>query len=110
MRTCLYCGEPLPAWCSPCRLFCCTLHRRQYQNERRRDERAEAREAMEAGQSMTDPWGRSDIDDWTAEEIYGNALLDPLPVGAGDEIIAGPMASRRPKKRASWKDRWLSLL
>ena len=34
----------------------------------------------------------------------------PLPVGAGDEAVAGPMASCRTKKRASWKDNWLSLL
>ena len=53
---------------------------------------------------MADPWARCDLDDWSAEEIYGNALLDPLPVGAGDESVAGP------KKRASWKDNWLSLL
>ena len=30
---------------------------------------------------MADPWARCDLDDWTAEEIYGNALLDPLPAG-----------------------------
>lgn len=35
----------------------------------------------EAEQSMVDPWARCDLDDWTIEEIYGNALLDPLPVG-----------------------------
>ena len=58
---------------------------------------------------MADPWARCDLDDWTLEEIYGNALLDPLPVGAGDESAAGPM-SCGPKKRASWKDRWLSML
>lgn len=58
---------------------------------------------------MADPWARCDLDDWSAEEIYGNALLDPLPVGAGDDAIAGSMASVRPKKRASWKDRWLKL-
>ena len=59
---------------------------------------------------MADPWARCDLDDWTAEEIYGNALLDPLPVGAGDEAVVGPMASCRTKKRASCPSNWLSLL
>lgn len=59
---------------------------------------------------MADPWSRCDLDDLTLEEIYGNALLDPLPVGAGDEAVAGPMASCRTKKRARWKDNWLSLV
>ena len=110
MRWCLYCGEPLPVKCSASRLYCCARHRRLAQDERRRDERAEAREAREAGKSMADPWARCDLDEWSAEEVYANALLDPLPVGAGDEAVAGPMAACRPKKRASWKDSWLSLL
>lgn len=65
---------------------------------------------LEREGGLFDPWARCDLDDWTAEEIYGNALLDPLPVGAGDEAVAGPMAACRPKKRASWKKRWLSLV
>lgn len=59
---------------------------------------------------MADPWSRCDLEDWTAEEIYGNALLDPLPAGMDGEAVAGPMATCRPKKRASWKDNWLSLM
>lgn len=59
---------------------------------------------------MADPWSRNDLDEWTAEEIYGNALLDPLPVETSGKAVACPMASCRPKKRASWKDNWLSLV
>ena len=56
---------------------------------------------------MADPWAKCDLDDWTAEEILANALLDPLPVGMEEDAIAVPI---RPKKRAGWKDRWLSLV
>jgi len=38
---------------------------------------------------MDDPWGRCDLDDWTADDILANALLDPLPAGLGwDEVRA----------------------
>lgn len=110
MRTCRYCGNPLPKNAPASLKYCSDRCRRDYQNERRREERAEAREAREAGAAWLDPWSRCDVDDWTAEEILANALLDPLPVGAGDESVAGPMAACRTKKRASWKDRWLSMI
>ena len=62
------------------RLYCCERHRREYQNERRREERAEARELREAGKNaMPDPWARNDLDEWTAEDMYANALIDPCP-------------------------------
>lgn len=63
------------------RLYCSTNCRRHYQNERRKEERAEAREAREAMKPMTDPWARRDLDDWSADDIWKNALLDPLPAG-----------------------------
>ncbi len=110
-RLCRYCGEPLPKNAPASLIYCCPQHRRNYQSERRREERAEARALREAESgAWLDPWSRNDLDDWSAEEIYGNALLDPLPVDAGDEAVAGSMASCRPKKRASWKERWLSLV
>lgn len=81
MRICPYCGGPLPVGATSYQTYCCTRCRRKAQDERRREERAEAREAREAGKPMTDPWARCDLDIWTAEEIWANALLDPLPAG-----------------------------
>ena len=78
MRYCLYCGANLPVTCRPTRRYCCEDCRRQAQNERRRDERAELREVREAV-PMDDPWSRCDLDYWTAAEIWANALLDPKP-------------------------------
>lgn len=110
-RLCRYCGNPLPKDAPANLKYCSDRCRREYQNERRREERAEARALREAESgAWLDPWSRCDLDEWSVEEIYANALLDPLPVGAGDESVAGPMAACRPKKRASWKDSWLSLL
>ena len=79
MRFCLFCGSPLPESCRPTRRYCCEDCRRQAQNERRRDERAELREVLEAGKPMDDPWSRCDLDHWTAAQIWENALLDPMP-------------------------------
>ena len=53
--------------------------RREYQNSRRKDERAEARELREADKPMPDPWERTGMDAWTDDTLWGNALLDPLP-------------------------------
>lgn len=85
------------------------------------EERRMARLEREGG--LFDPWVRCDLDDWTAEDILANALLDPNPLSAEQEFFAGPMASASSyipapvpayasmkKKRASWKDSWLSLL
>ena len=63
------------------RRFCSEACRRAAQNDARRAARAEEREAREASRAMTDPWERCDLDDWTAEDIWANALLDPLPPG-----------------------------
>ena len=60
-------------------LYCCERCRRHYQDERRKEERAERRDARQAGKPMADPWERCDLDDWTAAEIWANALLDAKP-------------------------------
>lgn len=79
-RLCRYCGRPLPVGVSVGRIYCCEQHRREYQNAQRKEERAEAREARKTdGEPMPDPWAHNDLDDWTAEDIYANALLDPCP-------------------------------
>ncbi len=111
MRVCLYCGEPLPAGCSSRRVYCCIEHRRQYQNERRRDERAEAAELRQADTSpMSDPWSRCDLDEWSVEEIYANALLDPAPISEEADALAGPLVTARPgKAEKGWKKNWLWL-
>ena len=90
-----HCGRMFERGPRP-RRFCCEACRRSYQNEVRREARAEARAVREAGQPMTDPWTRCDVDDWTAEEIWKNALLDPLPAGSGEAAVAGPMAEQNP--------------
>lgn len=61
------------------RVYCCTRCRRHYQDERRKEERAERRELRESGNPMIDPWSRCDLDEWTEADIFANALLDPLP-------------------------------
>ncbi len=66
---------------NPRRRFCCERCRRSAQNAARRIIRAEEREAREASRAMADPWARCDLDDWSAEEIWANALLDALPAG-----------------------------
>lgn len=63
------------------RRFCSEACRRAAQNEARRIARAEEREIRESARHMADPWARCDLDDWTAEDIWTNALLDPLPPG-----------------------------
>lgn len=79
---CQYCGEELPEHTR--RVYCSTRCRRDAQNERRRDERAELREAREAEQAMPmgnpfDPDFIARLDWWEAAEIYSNACLDPEP-------------------------------
>lgn len=61
------------------RVYCCARCRRHYQDERRKEERAEFRDFRDAGKLMTDPWSKCDIDDCTADDILKNALLDPVP-------------------------------
>ena len=79
-KACRRCGAVFQALTRG-RLYCSDSCRRAYQNERRMDERALARELREQARAtpMTDFWGRSDLDDWTAEAILANALIDPCP-------------------------------
>lgn len=79
---CLYCGEELPE--KTRRLYCSTQCRRDAQNERRREERAEFREAQEAAKRRPmgnpfDPDFIATLDWWEAAEVYQNACLDPEP-------------------------------
>lgn len=86
MRLCRYCGGPLPDGSTRHRLYCSDHCRRKYQDARRKAERDELkaiRHEDKAGDVWLDPWSRCDVDDWTAEEILANALLDPLPAGLG---------------------------
>ena len=79
---CLYCGIELPE--KTRRLYCSTKCRRDAQNERRREERAEFREAQEAAKQkpMGDPYDLdfiATLDWWEAAEVYSNSMLEPHP-------------------------------
>lgn len=110
-RLCRYCGIPLPADASARLTYCSEKCRRDYQNERRREERAEARALREAESgAWLDPWARSDLDEWGVEEIFANALLDPMPVTEEVDVLAGPLVTVRPgKAERGWKKNWLRL-
>lgn len=80
---CPYCGEELPEHTR--RVYCSTRCRRDAQNERRRDERAEAAELREREKQrpMADPFDEdwiASLDFWDAAEVYANSRLDPLPI------------------------------
>ena len=65
--------------------YCSTRCRRDAQNERRREERAELAEIREAEKlrPMGDPFDAdliASLDWWEAAEVYANACLDPEPV------------------------------
>lgn len=81
---CAYCFGPLPEGCQPHRKYCSDRCRRDMQNERRRDERAEMREVrdIEKYMPMNDPYSmqRNDLADLTVEEIEAiNYTLDAAP-------------------------------
>lgn len=83
MRYCPHCYAPIPDEAR--RTYCSTRCRRDAQNERRKDERAEARELREAEKRrpMGDPFDPdfiATLDWWEAAELYANACLDPEPV------------------------------
>lgn len=81
-KWCLFCGAEITFGLAS-RKFCCDRCRRKYQDRRRLEERREKRVIQ------LDPWGRCDVDEWTAEEILANALLDPLPAGLGWDDVGG---------------------
>ena len=70
------------------RLFCSERCRRQGQNATRRALRAELRDAREHLRPMEDPWARGPADASEAEDVWANALLDALPVGAESLNVA----------------------
>ena len=94
LRRCAYraCGRMFET-ANVRRLFCCERCRRAGQNEARRSARAEAREARENARPMADPWERLPADEWEAEELWANALLDALPAGLTD---AAPLPAACP--------------
>ena len=83
MTICPHCYAPIPAGSR--KTYCSTKCRRDAQNERRRDERAEFKEAQEAANARPmanpfDPDFIATLDFWDAAELYANACLDPEPV------------------------------
>lgn len=72
------------------------------------EERRRAKIEREGG--LFDPWAASDLDDWDA--ILANALLDPDPMLAEAEVLAGPLVSAVPmrKTKSTWQKNWLSLV
>lgn len=98
MATCLYCGIDFISH-NPRRLYCSERCRRDIQNERRRDERAEAREVREASHWDYDPWERNDLGD----EVFANALLDADPWGdnpwGGLQITVKPKRGKKEKRK-----------
>ena len=105
---CACCGAEYPSG-NPRRLYCSTRCRRDFQNERRREERAEAREARERQawdekpHWLQDPWafdGKDDLDAW--QSVWAQALLDPLP---GEEAPWDHPAEPCPAKKKKRKKR-----
>lgn len=83
MAICPYCYAHIPDGSR--KTYCSTRCRRDAQNERRREERAEFKEAQEAAKARPmanpfDPDFIATLDFWEAAEIYANACLDPEPV------------------------------
>lgn len=81
-KECPYCGNPIPE--KSRKTYCSERCRRDMQNERRRDERAEFLEQLEIEKArpMGNPFDLdfiSALDWWEAAEVYANACLDPEP-------------------------------
>ena len=81
-KFCPHCYAPIPDGSR--KTYCSTRCRRDAQNERRREERAELAEirAAERNRPMGDPFDSdliASLDWWEAAEVYGNAYLDPEP-------------------------------
>ncbi len=110
-RVCRNCGAPIPENAPARRVYCSEGCRREYQNERRREDRAADKALREAESgAWLDPWARCDLDEWSAAEIYANALLDPAPVTDEADVLAGPLVTARPgKAERDWEKNWLWL-
>lgn len=104
---CAYCGKEFRTT-NPRRLYCSDTCRRAEQNERRRDERAEAAEVKAASHWGHDPWADMEADDgW--DGVWANALLDPAPI-LDDAPWGGvqatlPERKPEPKRKRKKKDR-----
>lgn len=70
-KVCLYCGKTFETT-SIIQRYCSVRCRRDYQNARRKDERAERRDAVAAGKPMVDPWEAR----YLPGEVTANALFD----------------------------------
>ena len=79
MAICPHCYAEFPDGSR--KTYCSTRCRRDAQNERRREERAELAEIREAEKQrpFDDPWSRSDFDDCSIEEILAASLIDCMP-------------------------------
>ena len=106
VASCVYCGLEFISH-NPRRMYCSERCRRDAQNERRRDERAEMREIREASKWDYDPWERNDMDD----DIYGNALLDATPWtdNPWGGLQLPDMPRKRTQKKQQKKNKWLWL-
>lgn len=113
-KTCRFCNAEFESD-NERRLYCRPQCRRDYQNARRKDERAEQamlRAAWNDSQLM-DPWARNDLEDWGVGDMLELASLDPFPAGMFEPIVGGPMAVQPPMfklKPRGWKKNWLSLI
>ena len=110
MRLCRYCGNPLPDGSPWRRRYCSDACRRHYQDARRKAERDEVkalRQGKKERAAWLDPWSRCDVDDWTAEEILANALLDPLPAGLGwDDPGKVKVSSREVRTKGEAREKY----
>ena len=98
VRTCRHCGAKFSSR-SFRQVYCSESCRRHYQDARRKAERDElkvVRQGWKERAAWLDPWSRCDVDEWTAEEIFANALLDPLPAGLGWEDAGKVKVTSRP--------------
>lgn len=60
--------------------YCCEACRRSAQNERRKIEKAEMRSIRKlCCGPWVDPWARQGLSEDDERNIWGNALLDPIP-------------------------------
>lgn len=91
LKLCPYCHSPVKGKLSS-RVFCTERCRRKWQDKRRMEERRRARIEREGG--LFDPWAASDLDDWDADAILANALLDPDPMSAEAEFLQGRLSLR----------------
>ena len=99
---CQYCGQAFSSR-NVRRIYCSARCRRDAQNDRRLAERAELREFTERlawdeqPHWMQDPWALMEEEDGAWDGIWGNCLLDAMPLV--DNPWGGPSVAteRKPK-------------